>query len=170
MEKGRAVSENKPGVFAGFKEFLMRGNVIELAVAVVIGVAFTNIVNAVVEGLINPVVGAIGTQDLNEYELCIRDPCGVDKSGEITGVLLSWGTVLSATITFLMTAAVVYFLMVLPMNRYKARQDARKAGDNTPPEKTELDILTEIRDELIAQRANDSEGSALPPQSEYQPR
>jgi large conductance mechanosensitive channel len=58
------VSKEKESVMAGFKAFLMRGNVVDLAVAVVIGAAFTNIVNAVVKGVINPVVGAFGTPDL----------------------------------------------------------------------------------------------------------
>ncbi|GAA4915618.1 hypothetical protein GCM10023237_39880 [Streptomyces coeruleoprunus] len=55
--------ENRTSLLEGFKAFLMRGNVIDLAVAVVIGAAFTNIVNALVKGVINPVVGAFGTKD-----------------------------------------------------------------------------------------------------------
>ena len=60
------MSEKKePSIWDGFKAFLMRGNVVDLAVAVVIGAAFTNIVNAVVKGIINPLVGAIGTKNLD---------------------------------------------------------------------------------------------------------
>ncbi len=57
--------EKDPSVWHGFKAFLMRGNVVDLAVAVVVGAAFSNIVNSVVKGVINPVVGAIGTKNLD---------------------------------------------------------------------------------------------------------
>lgn len=58
----------------GFKEFLLRGNVVDLAVAVVIGAAFTGIVNAFVKGVINPIVGAFGAKDLASYSLASRGP------------------------------------------------------------------------------------------------
>ncbi|MDT0343114.1 large conductance mechanosensitive channel protein MscL [Streptomyces sp. DSM 44938] len=135
----------------GFREFLMRGNVVELAVAVVVGTAFTNIVNSVVEGIINPVVGAFGTQDLDAYESCLRGPCSVNEAGQVVdGIPIRWGSVLSASLTFLITAAVVYFLMILPITRYMARREAKAPAQ--PPTMTELDLLAEIRDELIAQR------------------
>lgn len=148
------MSEHNQGVLAGFKEFLMRGNVVELAVAVVIGAAFTKIVNAVVEGFINPVVGALGPKDLENYQACLKAPCQLNEAGEMEGIPLQWGTVLSASITFLITAAVVYFLMVVPINRYKARMDATKPVDNAPAAPTEVGLLTEIRDQLIAQRTD----------------
>lgn len=151
--KGKALSEEKQGVLGGFREFLMRGNVVDLAVAVVIGAAFTKIVNAFVEGIINPLVGAFGTQNLDDYTSCLKGTCEPNPvTGEIDGIQIAWGTVLGASLTFVLTAAVVYFLMILPMNRFRARLDAKKAADDTPPAKTELDILAEIRDELIAQR------------------
>ncbi|MQS09059.1 large conductance mechanosensitive channel protein MscL [Streptomyces alkaliphilus] len=147
------MSKEQQSVLGGFKEFLMRGNVVELAVAVVIGAAFTNIVNSVVEGVINPVVGAFGTQDLDLYQSCLKGPCETNAAGEIvSGIPIRWGTVVSAGLTFLITAAVVYFLMIMPLTRYKARMEARRPKDTTPPPKTELDLLVEIRDELIAQR------------------
>ncbi|MBW1597704.1 large conductance mechanosensitive channel protein MscL [Streptomyces sp. JJ38] len=144
----------KQSALAGFKEFLMRGNVVELAVAVVIGAAFTKIVSSVVDGVINPVVGAIGPKDLDAYESCLKSPCVVDpETGEaIAGITIKWGSVISASITFLITAAVVYFLMIMPMNRYKQRVAARQPVDDTPPAKTELDVLSEIRDALVTQR------------------
>ncbi|MFJ2904249.1 large conductance mechanosensitive channel protein MscL [Streptomyces sp. NPDC087212] len=147
------MSEKKePGVLQGFKTFLMRGNVVDLAVAVVIGAAFTNIVNAVVKGIINPVVGTIGTQNLDNYSSCLSSSC---KNGE--GIQLMWGSVLGATLSFVITAAVVYFLMVLPMSKYLARQAARKkAQEDTQEamEMTELEVLKEIRDALVAQRGS----------------
>lgn len=157
------MSEHNRSAWAGFKEFLMRGNVIELAVAVVIGVAFTNIVNSVVEGLISPVVGAFGSQDLDAYQLCLRGPCESGPAGEvISGIPLRWGSVASASLTFLITAAVVYFLMVLPMQRYRARQEAKAPAKDSPAQKTELEILTEIRDELIARRTGRPTGAEEP--------
>jgi len=150
------VSENTPSVWQGFKAFLMRGNVVDLAVAVVIGAAFTNIVNSVVKGLINPLVGAVGTKNLDSYSSCLRDPCKVAADGTVQhGIPIMWGTVLGATLTFVITAAVVYFLMVLPMSKYLARQEERrkaKEGAHEVIEVSELEVLKEIRDALVAQQ------------------
>lgn len=151
------MSEKKePGVWQGFKAFLMRGNVVDLAVAVVIGAAFTNIVNSVVKGIINPLVGAIGTKNLDSYSSCLKAPCTVAKDGTVTsGIPIMWGSVLGATLSFVITAAVVYFLMVLPMAKYLARQANRKAareGTKEIVEVSELEVLKEIRDALVAQR------------------
>ncbi|MFD5200138.1 large conductance mechanosensitive channel protein MscL [Streptomyces sp. NPDC058375] len=150
------MSEKKVSLLDGFKAFLMRGNVIDLAVAVVIGAAFTNIVNAVVKGIINPLVGAFGTQDLDNYSSCLQGPCTTDpKTGEMDGIEILWGSVLSATLSFLITAAVVYFLMVLPMAKYLARRAAMQAareGVQETIEVSELEVLKEIRDALVAQR------------------
>ncbi|MGP4010941.1 large conductance mechanosensitive channel protein MscL [Streptomyces sp. 4N124] len=147
------MSEKKdPSIWEGFKAFLMRGNVVDLAVAVVIGAAFTNIVNAVVKGIINPLVGAIGTKNLDNYSSCLSDNCQGDQ-----GIRLLWGSVLGATLSFVITAAVVYFLMVLPMAKYLARLEARrkaKEGAHEVMEVTELEVLKEIRDALVAQRGS----------------
>ncbi|MER5429170.1 large conductance mechanosensitive channel protein MscL [Streptomyces sp. NPDC002588] len=150
------MSETKkdPSIWQGFKAFLMRGNVVDLAVAVVIGAAFTNIVNSVVKGIINPVIGTIGTQNLDSYSSCIKGPC-TGTGDSATGVRLLWGSVLGATLTFVITAAVVYFLMVLPMAKYLARMEARrkaKEGTQEVLEVTELEVLKEIRDAIVAQR------------------
>ncbi|GAB2835660.1 large conductance mechanosensitive channel protein MscL [Streptomyces daliensis] len=154
MSEQKAAESGKTGLLAGFKEFLMRGNVVELAVAVVVGTAFSKIVDAIVKGLINPLVGAIGTQDLDQYESCLKSPCEVNETtGEvISGVPIKWGPVLSASLTFLITAAVVYFLMILPMSKYKERRAAKAGLDEMPNEVTEVELLTEIRDALVAQR------------------
>ncbi|MGY1436269.1 large conductance mechanosensitive channel protein MscL [Streptomyces reniochalinae] len=155
MSNAPAPAPEKKGLLAGFREFLMRGNVVELAVAVVVGAAFSKIVDSVVTGFINPLVGAIGTKDLDKYQSCLKGPCETSATGEVVkGVPINWGPVLSATLTFLITAAVVYFLMILPMNKYKERQLA-KAGPVEVP-KTEVELLTEIRDELVAQRSGTS--------------
>jgi len=146
------VSEKKPSVWEGFKAFLMRGNVVDLAVAVVIGAAFTNIVNSVVKGIINPLVGAIGTKNLDHYSSCLSSSCEGQQS-----ITILWGSVLGATLSFVITAAVVYFLMVLPMAKYLARVEARrkaKEGTREVIEVTELEVLKEIRDALVAQRGS----------------
>lgn len=147
------MSEKKdPGIWDGFKAFLMRGNVVDLAVAVVIGAAFTNIVNAVVKGIINPLVGAIGTKNLDHYSSCLSSTCEGER-----GIQILWGSVLGAALSFVITAAVVYFLMVLPMAKYLARVEARrkaKEGAQEVIEVTELEVLKEIRDALVAQRGS----------------
>lgn len=146
------MSEKKqPSLWEGFKAFLMRGNVIDLAVAVVIGAAFTNIVNSVVKGVINPLVGAFGTKDLNGYTSCLKGTCPGDD-----GIEILWGSVLSATLTFLITAAVVYFLMVVPMSRYLARQAAKRKHTEVEEKVTEIEeitLLRDIRDALVAPRS-----------------
>ncbi|MBD0840742.1 MULTISPECIES: large conductance mechanosensitive channel protein MscL [unclassified Streptomyces] len=157
------MSEKKEsGVWQGFKAFLTRGNVVDLAVAVVIGAAFTNIVNSVVKGVINPLVGAIGTQNLDSYSSCLKGPCEKAADGTVTeGVMILWGSVLGATLSFVITAAVVYFLMVLPMSKYLAKQVARqkaKEGTQEVIEVTELEVLKEIRDALVAQRGSGHDG------------
>ncbi|ARF79005.1 large conductance mechanosensitive channel protein MscL [Kitasatospora aureofaciens] len=136
----------------GFKEFLLRGNVVELAVAVVIGAAFTNIVNAFVKGVINPIVGAFGTKDLASYSSCLKGPCEVSGTGEVTsGVLILWGSVLSAALQFLITAAVVYFVLIVPMNRMAARRKT-VVEEAAEAEAKEVQLLTEIRDALVTAR------------------
>jgi large conductance mechanosensitive channel len=90
----------------GFRDFVLRGNVIDLAVAVVIGVAFTNVINSIVENFITPLIAWAG---------------GVPDFSQIrTGPLL-WGNILKDVLTFLITAAVVYFFIVMPANRLMAR-------------------------------------------------
>jgi large conductance mechanosensitive channel len=159
MRRVPEVSEKKdPSLWEGFKAFLMRGNVVDLAVAVVIGAAFTNIVNAVVKGVINPLVGAIGTKNLDSYSSCLKGPCKLAADGTVSsGVMILWGSVLGAALSFVITAVVVYFLMVLPMAKYLARVEARrkaKEGTQEVIEVTELEVLKEIRDTLVAQRGS----------------
>ncbi|MEV7187191.1 large conductance mechanosensitive channel protein MscL [Kitasatospora sp. NPDC093102] len=133
----------------GFKEFLLRGNVVELAVAVVIGAAFTNIVNAFVKGVINPLVGVFGTKDLASYSSCLKGPCEVSPTGEVTsGILILWGSVLSAALQFLITAAVVYFVLIVPMNKLAAHRKTA-AEETAEAELKEVQLLTEIRDALV---------------------
>ncbi|WHT20121.1 large-conductance mechanosensitive channel protein MscL [Crossiella sp. CA-258035] len=123
----------------GFKDFLMRGNVVELAVAVVIGTAFTAIVTAVTKSLILPLVNSIGGSDpakgLGFHIISGKEATFIDL-----------GSVINAAINFVIVAAVVYFLLVLPMQKI---QERRKRGQEAgPAEPTDVELLTEIRDLL----------------------
>jgi large conductance mechanosensitive channel len=93
-------------MFRGFRDFILRGNVLDLAVAVVMGVAFGNVVNSVVKNLITPLIALAGGAP--------------DFSAIRTGPLL-WGNILNDVLSFLITAAVVYFVVVLPVSRVLAR-------------------------------------------------
>ncbi|WP_404433805.1 large conductance mechanosensitive channel protein MscL [Microbacterium lacus] len=131
----------------GFKEFILRGNVIDLAVAVVIGAAFTAIVNAIVAGLINPLIALIFQAD----SLAEVGPTFVGVNGN--EVFFPLGAIVGALINFLAVAVVVYFVFVMPMNRWK-QAAAAKAGvveepDATP---TEAELLLQIRDLLEKQQ------------------
>ena len=126
----------------GFKDFLMRGNVIELAVAVVIGVAFTAVITAFTENLINPIIAALGGSNVNGLGVQLVD--GNPKT------VIDFGAVLAALINFVIIAAVVYFLFVLPFQALQAR---RRRGEETgPAEPTDVELLKEIRDLLANQR------------------
>ena len=132
----------------GFKDFIARGNVIDLAVAVVIGAAFTKVVDSLVNNLINPIIGAIGTESLDQYQLCLRGPCEV-VDGSMTGVGIGWGAIIGALITFVLTAAAVYFFFVLPYNKYRERNAI--AEDEVAEELYEqTELLREIRDALTS--------------------
>ncbi|WP_313788377.1 large conductance mechanosensitive channel protein MscL [Subtercola endophyticus] len=129
----------------GFKEFILRGNVIDLAVAVVIGAAFTAIVGAIVNGIFNPLIAAIF--DANDLADAFQVQIGAST--------LQFGLVLAAIIQFLLVAVVVYFVFVLPINHlkkvsfFKSKQSPQEeVVAETPP--TDLELLTEIRDLLAA--------------------
>jgi len=135
-------------VIKGFKEFILRGNVIDLAVAVVIGAAFTMIVNSIVAGIINPLIALIFQADsLNEV-----GPTLVGLSGN--EVFFPLGAIVGALINFVAVAVVVYFVFVFPMNTWKERAEARKGVDGSSEEtlQTEQELLVQIRDLLAASR------------------
>lgn len=127
-------------MIAGFKKFILRGNVVDLAVAVVIGAAFGAVVTSIVEGLINPLIAAIFGQPnlVNVWSFTVN------------GALFSIGLILNAVVNFLLVAAAVYFVIVLPLNTLAER---RKKGVEPEPSAPAEDVLllTEIRD-LLAKR------------------
>jgi large conductance mechanosensitive channel len=123
-----------------FKAFLMRGNVVDLAVAVVIGAAFTKIVNAIVEGLITPLVGAIISTNFSDMTFDLNDS------------VFSYGVVIDAIISFVAVAAVVFFVIVKPMQALAERRRTGEVLDDTPAPSDEAVLLTEIRDLLRARQ------------------
>ncbi|MFG1790063.1 large conductance mechanosensitive channel protein MscL [Nocardia sp. NPDC049149] len=122
----------------GFKDFLMRGNVIDLAVAVVMGTAFTAVVTAVTKGIINPLLAVFGST--NELGL------GVQLVAGKPATFIAVGPIITALIDFIMVAAVLYFVLMVPMKTLKNRFGTTKAA-----EPTETELLIEIRD-LLAER------------------
>ncbi len=129
-------------MFKGFKDFLMRGNVIDLAVAVVIGAAFTSIVTAFTSNFINPLVALMGGS--NVTGLAVQ----LNSSNEKT--IMDFGALITAVINFAIVAAVVYFVLVLPMKTIKERRERGK--EVGPSEPTDTELLMEIRDLLAAQQ------------------
>lgn len=108
----------------GFKQFLLRGNVLDLAVAVVIGTAFTAVVTALVKDLITPLIGAIGgTPDFSSLAV------------EVNGSKLLIGDFINALISFVMIAAAVYFFIVLPVNALVARMRRGEAAPDPTTKK-----------------------------------
>jgi len=135
------MAETKTGMLQGFKEFVMRGNVIDLAVAVVVGAAFAAVVKGFSDYIINPILAAFGGGDAAGLGFQLTDN---------PSTFVDLGAVITAIITFLITMAVVYFVFVLPMNKIRER-----TAQPTPEEAaaTEVELLTEIRD-LLAQQKN----------------
>ena len=139
-------------MFKGFKEFILRGNVIDLAVAVVIGAAFTGIVTGLVEGILNPVIALLfNADDLSGAGITLR-PESSEGAGD--AIVLAWGRVISALIQFLLIATVVYFALIVPMNYLRKNPLGRKKKDEPAPAPvpTEQELLTEIRDLLKVQQ------------------
>ena len=136
-------------MFKEFKEFLMRGNVIDLAVGVVIGTAFTAIVTNVVNGLITPLVGLIVSlftkgKDLNEA-------MSVLDWTPVKGVTFAFGVVVSALITFIITGFVL-FLIVKAANKAKDAASKEEAAEPEETVPTAEDYLADIRDLLVEQK------------------
>ncbi|SCL16860.1 large conductance mechanosensitive channel [Micromonospora rhizosphaerae] len=127
----------------GFKDFIMRGNVVDLAVGVVIGAAFTGVVTQLTKSFLEPLIRVFvllltGSRD------------GIAGTApDFRGIPFDWVAFVNAVITFLLTAAALYFLVVYPMNRLAER---RRRGEEPPPKapSEEIKLLTEIRDALVA--------------------
>ncbi|SDY59152.1 large conductance mechanosensitive channel [Modestobacter sp. DSM 44400] len=134
----------------GFKDFLLRGNVVDLAVAVVIGAAFTAVVSSFTSSFLTPLITIF------------------TGGGELAGVVLvsgeefRWGAFVTQLIRFVITAAVIYFFIVAPMRRLvRRRAEGEETGPSAP---SEVELLVEIRDLLRAQQSQPpaSEPEAAP--------
>lgn len=149
MAKNVAALTDK-GPLGGFKKFISRGSMIDMAVGVVMGSAVTTVANSIVDNLISPLIGMIG---------------GVpDMSGVLTitfnNSTISFGAILNAIINFLLIGVAVYFCVILPINKLRdlsaaalAEEEAEEAAAAGPTtEEQTLAVLQEIRDEL--KRAN----------------
>lgn len=149
----------------GFKEFLARGNIVDLSVAVVIGAAFTTVVKSFTDGVVNPLVSSIGAGPKSEHGILKQPIPGTDQ-------FINLNDVLSAGINFILVAAVVYFLIVLPYNKLRKKGEVEQADD------AQVVLLTEIRDLLASQTDDGSSGRhggapeppALSPPPNYGPR
>ncbi len=133
----------------GFREFIARGNVIDLAVAVVIGTAFGAVVTAIVDSVVNPLIGLLFNGDGLKSALQVTVPSL--GGGTVT---FSFGAIIAAVISFLAVAIVVYFVFVYPMNKWRERSAARAAQGAAPEEPappTQEELLIQIRD-LLAKR------------------
>ena len=135
----KVVSLTDKGPIKGFKKFISRGSMIDMAVGVAMGSAVTTVVNSIVNHLISPLIGMIG---------------GVpDMSGVLTitfnGATISFGAILNAIINFLLIGVAVYLCIVLPINKLRD-MGANEEAKNTEPttEEQTLAVLQEIRDEL----------------------
>ena len=122
----------------GFREFVMRGNVVDLAVGIVIGIAFGMVVTAFLNGIIYPLIAAIfGKPDLDSV-----------GAFTINNAHFSIGLVLNAVIYFIVVAAAIYFFVVVPVNAMRARFEKPAAEEDAGP--SEVELLTQIRDALRA--------------------
>jgi large conductance mechanosensitive channel len=127
----------------GFKEFISRGNIVDLAVAVVIGTAFTAMVTKFTDSIITPLINRIGVNRQSNVTVLKIDIGG--------GQTIDLNILLAAAINFLLIALVVYFLVVLPYDKLRRRGEVEQADD------AQIVLLTEIRD-LLEQSNGDSSG------------
>lgn len=122
----------------GFKDFLMRGNVVDLAVAVVIGTAFAALVTQFTKSFIEPLIKLIGGGGVT------------GGAFRVNGVPFDWAAFINAIINFVIVAAVVYFFVVVPMTHLLARMKRDQEPEPEAPS-AEIELLTEIRDLLRSQ-------------------
>ncbi|MGB3829067.1 MAG: large conductance mechanosensitive channel protein MscL [Ornithinimicrobium sp.] len=128
----------------GFKEFVLRGNIVDLAVALVIGIAFATVVEVIISAIITPILAAFGGAETPGLGFYLRDGA--------PATFVDFGAIINALIVFVITAAVVYFIIVVPMNKLAQR---RAAGMEEEPEAPTEDVvvLREIRDLLAARES-----------------
>lgn len=130
----------------GFKDFVMRGNVVDLAVGVVIGAAFTAVVTQLTKSFLDPLIRVV--------TLLVTGNQGIEGTAPtFRGIAFDWVAFVNAAITFVLTAAALYFLVVYPMNRLAERRHRSEAASPAAPAAApseEIRLLSEIRDALVA--------------------
>ena len=139
-------------MFNEFKTFIARGNVIDMAVGIVVGAAFTAIVTSLVSDVVNPILGmAVGGIDFSNYyiDLSMHNYDSLDAARKAGAPLIMYGLFINAVIKFLIVAFVV-FLMVKQVNRLKAGIIEKDADKPAPPPPEDITLLREIRDLLKA--------------------
>ena len=138
------------GIASEFKTFIARGNVIDMAVGIVVGAAFTAIVTSLVSDVINPVIGmALGGLDFSQYyfDLSMGGYASLEAAQKAGAPLIMYGLFINAVIKFLIVAFVV-FIMVKQINRLKSSMTGPKAPADAPPPPEDIQLLREIRDAL----------------------
>ena len=138
-----------------FKKFVMRGNVVDLAVGVIIGAAFGSIVTSLVQDIIMPVVGAItGGLDFSNYYIALSSKVQAGAAyadAKKQGAVLGYGNFLTISLNFVIVAAVL-FAIIRAMNRIKRQEDAKLDVAKAPELPADVKLLSEIRDLLAASR------------------
>ena len=133
-----------------FKSFIMRGNVVDLAVGIIIGAAFKTVVDSLVNNLFSPIVGVIGGKDFSKLTITLKDATATKEA-----VLLRYGQFINDLISFLLIAAAVFFFVVKPLNALNERRKrGQTAPEDTPAPTDEALLLAEIRDLLKAGAAS----------------
>jgi len=132
----------------GFRDFITRGNVIDLAVAVVIGAAFGAVVTSLVGNVINPIIaGVFQVPDLSEFlTWTVND--GGTPADPADDAVVSFGSLLNTIINFLLVAAAIYFAVVAPLNALAKRRAKDEPAPDEAASPTEIELLTQIRDAL----------------------
>ena len=144
----RNVEEKGMGMLKEFREFAMKGNVVDLAVGVIIGAAFGAIVTSLVGDIIMPIIGAItGGLDFSNYFTGLSKAVTATNLADAKkqGAVLAWGNFLTLTLNFLIIAFVL-FMVIRAMNQFKRKDEAKPAEPPKPSD--EVVLLTEIRDLL----------------------
>lgn len=136
-------------MFEEFKKFALKGNVVDLAIGVIIGAAFSKIVDSLVSDIIMPFFGALGGLDFSNYFLGLNSgvTSGTLEEAKRQGAVLAYGSFVTAALNFLIIAFVL-FLVVKGLNKMKRKEEAKQEPAPTKPD--DVILLTEIRDLLRA--------------------
>ena len=160
----------KKGFFKEFKEFISRGNVLDMAIGIIIGSAFTAIITAIVNNILTPLLQFFGVGDdgFGALQIVLREATTNSAGVEVPAVIIDFGIVISAIIAFLLTALIL-FIIVRSVNRMREKAEAKKAKEEAakaaaeaaaaqpepepvPAGPTTEELLAEIRDLLKAQK------------------